>query len=92
MASTSLFYSKSINVQILMCLVFIDENREIVVASGRLPSIVGLLNEDELVRLVLLVVFNICVDSGMYYILISGSNNDNPFPLIITARTRRLPP
>ena len=80
MALTAFLYFKSTNVQVLMCLPFTDENREIVVASGRLPTLVGLLKEDKLVQLVLLVVFNICVDSGMYHILLTAFNNDSPLP------------
>ena len=85
MALTAFLYFKSTNVQVLMCLPFTDENREIVVASGRLPTLVGLLKEDKLVQLVLLVVFNICVDSGMYHILLL-STTTAPFPRIIHCR------
>ncbi|KAI1735666.1 armadillo-type protein [Xylaria scruposa] len=39
-----------------------DENRARVVASGCLPSIVALLNDDEVLAFVVPVLFNICVD------------------------------
>ncbi|KAI1260184.1 armadillo-type protein [Xylariaceae sp. FL1019] len=39
-----------------------DENRERVVASGCIPTIVTLLNHDEILAFVIPVLFNICVD------------------------------
>lgn len=45
-------------------LLWADENRERVIASGCLPSIVMLLNDDSMLPYVIPVLFNICVEYG----------------------------